>query len=128
MPVIANDYRRCEMLNLGSAPGGRGPFAIRQLGFPPGSMTLKEESFLLRKDGVWVLNLCVFALPEPQQQQFLYPTSAEVMQALDGLQRDAVVEDKLPEGVSKEELLAAAENVASKLLSGLRNAKASPVS
>ena len=82
MPVISNDYRRCEMLNLGSAPGGRGPFVIRQLGFPPGSMNLKEDAFWLRNDGVWILNLCVFVLSEEKQKQFIYPTSAEVMKAL----------------------------------------------
>ena len=127
MPVITNDYNRCEMLNLGSAPGGRGPFAIRQLGFPPGSMTLKEESFLLREDGVWVLNLTVFTLPNSEQKQFLYQTSTDVMKALENLPPNVTVHDKLPEGMSRAEVLAAAENVASKLLGGLRNAQASPV-
>jgi hypothetical protein len=126
MPAISNDHRRCAMLNLGSAPGGRGPFAIRQEGSPPGSMTLQQDPYLLRKDGVWVLNLTVFSLPEKEQEQFLYPTSADVMKILDGLSGDPVVEDKLPQGASRAELLAAAETFASKLLSGLRNAK--PVS
>jgi hypothetical protein len=123
MAAITNDYRRCEMLNLGSAPGGRGPFAIRQEGSAPGSMTLQQDPYLLRNDGVWVLNLTVFASPEEEQKRFLYATSAEVMQALDGLSGDPVVQDKLPEGVSRAELLAAAENFASRILSGLRNAK-----
>jgi hypothetical protein len=111
------------MLNLGSAPGGRGPFAVRQEGSAPGSMTLKQDPYLLRKDGVWVLNLTVFALSEEEQKQFLYATSAEVMKALEDLSVDPIVEDKLPEGVSRAELLAAAENFASRILSGLRNAK-----
>lgn len=126
MPAISNDYTRCEMLNLGSAPGGRGPFAIRQEGSAPGSMTLQQERFLLRHDGVWVMNLCVLGLPEKEQEKFLYATSTDVMQALEKLTGDPVVDDKLPEGKSKAELMAEIENTASRILSGLRNAQ--PVS
>src|SRR6187455_2228678 len=101
MPAISNDHRRCEMLNLGSGPGGRGPFAIRQEGSAPGSMTLKQDIFFLRKDGVWVLNLTVFALPETEQQQFMYDTTVNVMKALESLSGDPVVDDKLPAGTSR---------------------------
>lgn len=127
MPAISNDYTRCEMLNLASAPGGRGPFVIRQLGSAPGSMTLREESFLLRDDGVWVINLAVFALKDDEQLRFTYPSSAEVIKALEQLQGSPAVEGQLPEGVSREELLAAAERTASRLLNGLRNAQAVPM-
>ncbi len=123
MPAITNDYTRCEMLNLASASNGRGPFAIRQTGSAPGSMTLKQDPFLLRDDGVWVFNLTVLALPEQEQQRFLYQSAADVMAALDRLKGDPVVEDKLPEGVTRAELLAGAENTASRILSGLKNAK-----
>jgi hypothetical protein len=123
MPTITNNYHRCEMLNLGSAPGGRGPFAIRQEGSPPGSMTMKQDLFLLRHDGVWVLNLAVFSLSEAEQQRFLYATAVDVMKALENLRGDPVVEDKMPEGVSKSDLLAGAESTASRLLSGLKNAR-----
>jgi len=127
MPTIANDYNRCEMLNLGSAPGGRGPFAIRQEGSAPGSMTLQQERFLLRHDGVWVLNITALSLPEKEQDKFLYATSTEVMAVLEKLTGDPVVEDKLPEGKSKAEVLALLEASASRLVSGLRNARSSPV-
>jgi hypothetical protein len=123
MPALSNTYTRCEMLNLGSAPNGRGPFAIRQEGNAPGSMTLKQDLFLLRNDGVWVLNLTVFSLSEKEQERFLYQTSADVMSAIEKLPRDPVVEDRLPEGVSREEMLSGATSTASRLLSGLRNAR-----
>lgn len=128
MPTIANDYTRCEMLNLGSAPGGRGPFAIRQEGSAPGSMTLQQERFLLRHDGVWVLNLTVLSMPEKDQEKFLYATSTDVMQALEKLTGDPVVDDQLPEGKSKAQVMAEIETTASRLMSGLRNAKPSPIS
>ncbi len=128
MPAISNDYNRCEMLNLGSAPGGRGPFAIRQEGSAPGSMTLQQERFLLRHDGVWVLNLTALSLPEKELEKFLYASSTDVIKAFEKLTGDPVVEDKLPEGKSKAEILAQVETTASRLLSALRNARPSPVS
>jgi hypothetical protein len=128
MPAISNDYARCEMLNLGSGPGGRGPFAIRQEGSAPGSMTLQQERFLLRHDGVWVLNLTVLSMTEKEQEKFLYPTSTEVMQALEKLTGDPVVDDRLPEGKSKAEVLAGIESSSSRILSGLRNARPAPMS
>ena len=123
MPAISNDYTRCQMLNLASAPGGRGPFVIRQEGSPPDSTSLQQDSFLLRNDGVWVLNLTVFFLREEEQQRFIYPTSVEVLKALENLHGDAVVEAKLPEDASKAELLAAAGKTASRLLRELKNAR-----
>jgi hypothetical protein len=123
MPAISNDYTRCQMLNLASAPGGRGPFVIRQEGSPPDSTSLQQDSFLLRNDGVWVLNLTVFFLREEEQQRFIYPTSVEVLKALESLHGDAVVEAKLPEDASKAELLAAAGKTASRLLRELKNAR-----
>lgn len=127
MPTISNDYTRCQMLNLGSAPGGRGPFVIRQEGSPPESTNLQQDPYLLRDDGVWVLNLIVFSLKEEDQKRFYYPTSVDVLKALDTLQGDAKVEAKLPDGVSRAELLAAAEATASRLLRGLQNAKSMPL-
>src|SRR5262245_31678854 len=124
MPAISNDYHRCEMLNLGTAPGGRGPFVIRQEGSAPGSMTMRQEIFLLRRDGVWVINLVALSLSEKEQEQFLYETSVEVLKTLDGLPRDSAVDDKLPEGASREQLMAGIETTASRILGGLRNARA----
>lgn len=100
---------------------------IRQEGSPPDSTSLQQDPFLLRDDGVWVINLTVFSLKEEEQKRFIYPTSVEVVKALDSLQGDAVVEAKLPEGVSKAELLVAAESTASRLLRGLKNAQPVPM-
>ena len=127
MATISNDHTRCQMLNLASAPGGRGPFVIRQEGAPPDSTSLQQDPFLLRDDGVWVLNLIVFSLKEEEQKRFYYPTSVDVLKALENLHGDVKVETKMPEGVSKAELLAAAETTASRLLRGLKNAKPVPL-
>jgi hypothetical protein len=124
MPTLTNNFARCEMLNLGYGPGGRGPFVVRQDGSAPGSMTLKQDRFLLRKDGTWVLSLAVYALPESEKEQFLYSTTADVIKMLDGLGGTPVVDDSLPAGRSLEELGAAAEATLSGIWGRIRSAKA----
>ena len=123
MATITNDYTRCELLNLGSAPNGRGPFIIRQTGSPPDSMTLQQDPYLLRKDGVWVINLAVFSLSEEDQSKFLYSNSVEAITALNNLLGKPLVESHLPVGVTREQALAGAETTASRLLMGIKGAK-----
>ena len=125
MAALTNSYHNCELLNLGHGPNGRGPFIIRQEGTPPGSMIFQPDRFLLRKDGAWVLNLAVFALPEKDKQQFLFTTSAEAMVLLDSLSGEPVVEAALPPGKSVEELKTAAQSTITGLWGRMREAKPS---
>lgn len=111
---------------LGTGLKRRGPFVVRQDGYAPGSMTFKEDRFLLRKDGTWVLNLIVFALPETEKEQFFFDTSAEAITLLDGLPGDPVVEETLPADKSIEELKRAAESTLTGLWGRIRSAKVSP--
>ena len=89
MRILTNDYKDCELLNLGTNKNGHGPYVIRQDGVPPGSSSSQEDSFLLRKDGTWVLNITAFTLPEKEQeQQFVFQSAAELyatIQELGGL-------------------------------------------
>jgi hypothetical protein len=124
MPAIANYPDRCELLNLGYGPGGKGPYVLRQEGNVPGSMDLRQNTYLLRKDGVWVLNYAIFALPEAEQEVALYPTLAEAMTMLTGLAGgEPVIDSALPEGRTLEQLQAATEGTANRLLTRLRQAK-----
>jgi hypothetical protein len=123
MATITNHYQNCELLNLKYGPGGRGPFIVRQEGTPPGSTTFQPERFLLRKDGVWVLNLAVFALTEKEKEQFVFESSAEAMQLLDELRGEPIVESALPAGSSIEQLKSAAQSSISGLWARMQNAK-----
>lgn len=109
MPTLSNSYHQVQLLNLGYGPGGRGPFIVRQVASAPGSMTMEQERFLLRKDGTWVINIAVYALSEKDKEQFLYDTSGEAVTLLSGLVGDPVVDTSLPEGASVEQLKAAAQ-------------------
>ncbi|MFN0127253.1 MAG: hypothetical protein ACKV19_11275 [Verrucomicrobiales bacterium] len=129
MPAIANYPDRCELLNLGYGPQGRGPFIIRQVGNVPGSMDLAQNPYFLRKDGVWVLNLAIIALPEADQEVVLYPTMVEAMARLGALAGgDPVIEATLPAGRSLQELQSAAEDTANRLIAHLRRARREPLS
>lgn len=123
MATLTNSYHNCQLLNLGYGPGGRGPFIVRQDGTPPGATTFDDDRFLLRKDGTWVLNIAVFALSEKDKEQFLFTSSGDVVQVLDGLTGSPIVDTSLPPGKSVEELKSAAQNTITGLWGRIRDAK-----
>ena len=127
MPVLTNFADDCDLVNLGLAAGGRGPYFLRQSGSAPGSTSLQQDNFILRKDGVWVLNLTVFTLPEKEMnEKFLFSDLPDLISMIDQLSgKPLVVEDKLPAGKSRPEMLAALQSTASNLISRLRDAKGS---
>jgi len=105
--------------------GKKGPYALRQAGSPPGSTTLQQDMFLLRKDGAWVINLTVFSLPEKEiRQNFLFGDIPELFSVIEDLAgKPLVVEDKLPADKSKEEILASLRTNANTLISRIRDAQ-----
>ena len=121
MRTVANDYRDCELLNLGTNANGHGPYVIRQVGVPPGSSSSQEDRFLLRKDGTWVLDVTAFTLPE---EQFVFQNAAELYATVQELVGNPVVEDKLPPGKSRAELNAATETTISGVWSQIKEARA----
>jgi hypothetical protein len=125
MRILTNDYRDCELLNLGTNPNGHGPYVIRQDGVPPGSSSSQEDRFLLRKDGTWVLDVTAFTLPEEEgEQQFVFRNAAELYATVQELGGNPVVEDKLPPGKSRAELTTAVETTISRVWSQIKEARA----
>jgi hypothetical protein len=127
MRNLTNDYRDCELLNLGYNRDGRVPYILRQEGVSPNSLTQEEDRFLLRKDFTWVINLKVFALPEKEQEQFIFKDVGEWYAAVKELAGNPVVEAALPPGTSRAELNAAIETTVSKLWTRIRDARATRV-
>jgi len=107
MRTLTNDLNDCELLNLAYQPDRHGPYLIRQGGVAPDDIATGDDSFLLRKDGTWVINLKAFTLPEAEQEQFLYQTIAEVYAVTDKLVGRPTVDFTLPPDKSRAELLAA---------------------
>jgi hypothetical protein len=123
MRVLTNDYRDFELLNLGNQTDGRGDFMVRQEGIPPHRATIEQDRFYLRGDGVWVINLAVFALPEEEQARFLFPEIADVYATVEKLVGVPVVLDQLPEGKTHDELLAAMRASQDQLWRRVRSAR-----
>ena len=124
MPILTNDYQDCVLLNLATNRNGHGPYVLRQDGVPPGSLHAREDRFLLRKDGTWVLNVTAFTLPEKEQEQFVFQNAAELYATVQELDGEPVVEDALPPGKSRAELNAAIETTISRVWSQIRDARA----
>lgn len=110
MSALANDYTRCELINLGYDSDGRGPYVIRQDGYPPNTMTFEVDRYYLRRDGTWLINFAMFALSEREKEEFVYESVEAVIALLEGLTGDPAVEYRLPEDKSIAELRAAAES------------------
>lgn len=127
MRTLNNDFKCCELLNLRYNPNGRGPYVVQQTGIAPDATTLREDPFLLRKDGTWVLNFAVFVLPaEEQESNFLYRDIAEAMDMLQNLRGKLRVEEKWPKGKSEAEILADMQSTSSRIFSRIRDSKGGP--
>ena len=129
MPAISHSVNQFKLLNLGYLRGGKGPYVIRQDGHKPGSMTMEQQRFYLLEDGSWMLNYAFFLLPEEEQEKHLFGSLQEVFAAIDDLAgKKLVVNDQLPEGATKEKILASMRNISNRLSSRLYEAKAGSLS
>jgi hypothetical protein len=75
-----------------------------------------------------VLNITVFTLSEKDQEEFIFKDAAELYAAVEKLVGKPVVEDALPPGKSRAELLTAIETTISKVWRGMREAKGTKLS
>lgn len=127
MPSLTNDPTRCEVMNLGWAEGGHGPYLIRQEGYAPGGTNFRPQRFLLQKDGRWLLNLAFVMLPEKEQEAQLFRSLKEVAVFLDDLSaRPVKAEAGLPAGATMEEIEARFESCAHRILRGMRECAVTP--
>ena len=125
MSAISHSIDKFKLLNLGYLRNGKGPYAIRQDGYAPGSMTMDEHRFILMEDGSWMRNHAFFLLPEEEQEKALFGSLNEVFKAIDDLAgKDVVVRDDLPEGATKEKVIAGIRATESRLAKRIDEAKA----
>lgn len=96
-----------EIVNLKWNDSGRGPYLVRQDGSPPSDeRVLPEERFFLMKDGTWMLNVTFCNLPEKDRSRGIYQSVDEIFAIIGTLRSTPVVDDRLPEGMSAESLIA----------------------
>jgi hypothetical protein len=129
MAQLCNDPARCEVMNLGWATGGHGPYLVRQEGYEPGSSTFKPQRFILLKKGRWLLNLAFVLLPEAEQEAQLFHSMNEVVRFLDSLAAAPLQCDAaLPVGVSEAEILQQFEKCTRRILRGMSRCAVEPIS
>lgn len=122
MPALCNDATRCEVMNLAWAPGGHGPYLVRQEGYLPDSTDFHPQRFLLQKDGRWLLNLAFVMLPEAEQEAQLFHHLSDVLILLDRLAAQPVQADAtLPPGTCADEILSHFEQCTHRILRGMRS-------
>ena len=128
MPLLCNDAARCEVMNLAWAPGGHGPYLVRQEGYLPDSNDFRPQRFLLQKDGRWLLNLAFVMLPEAAQEAQLFHSLTEVINLLDDIASEPVEADaSLPDNLSEAEILAHFESCTHRILRGRRTCSTLPL-
>lgn len=105
MRKLTNSTQDVEIVNLGYAAAGKGPYFIRQEGYPPQTSNFKAEAFILLNDGTWMLNLKFLALEESEQERHLLAGIPEVYRRLQEIGGQPVkVDYSLPEGKSREDI------------------------
>lgn len=126
MPVLTNYADQCELINLGSASDGRGPYFMRQSGYAPTSTTFKNDVFFLRKDGTWVINLNALTQSEEAiRANFLFSSAGDIAKLMDEISaKPTAAEDQLPADKTPAQISAILDSTASKLISKIRSSKA----
>ncbi|WP_395716511.1 hypothetical protein [Prosthecobacter sp.] len=128
MPALSNDAARCEVMNLAWAPGGHGPYLVRQEGYLPDSTDFRPQRFLLQKDGRWLLNLAFVMLPEAEQEAQLFHSLTDVLVLLDQIAgQPARVDATLPPETNADEVMAHFEQCTRRILRGMRTCEAIPL-
>lgn len=122
---LTNAYQDVQLFDLGLNEDGRGPYLVRQVGYPPGSLEMKVDPYILQNDGVWLISYHFATLPQEEQEQRLFQSRRELIKLLETMaSRDVECIDTLPEGLSNEEILRRYKEFGSRLLRHVSREKA----
>lgn len=129
MKWLSNHPDAFELVNLRWLESGHGPYLVRQDGCPPCEDRVPPEGrYFLMKDGVWLLNVTFCNLSPEERRRGLYDSVEEVFAAIERLGPRPVVDDRLPEGMSREAMIAGLEATAREFLDKSQHYPASPLS
>ncbi len=87
---LSNHYLDTQLLNLRTSPDSKGPYALRQKGYEPGSMTMKMQGFLLSREGEWVSMRRWSSLPDEEKGDCFYKTTQEALDLMARIAGDEV--------------------------------------
>lgn len=122
---LTNSFLDTVYVNLGLNEAGHGPYVIRQEGYPPGSIDMEMDRYVLMKDGTWVLNYVLSALPEPEADTVLFDSIDEALQTLESLAgHDVKCRSEPPDGMTLEQAINIYEKEMPALLQRIQKARA----
>ena len=114
---ITNAYQDIQLFDLGLNENGKGPYLVRQVGYPPGSTEMKVDPYILQNDGVWIISYHFATLPPAEQTKRLFQSRRELIKLLEKIGAHEVeCIDTLPEGLSSDEVLRRYKENAARLL------------
>ena len=103
---LTNAYQDLQMFDLEMNENGKGPYLVRQIGYPPGSTDMKVDPYILQNDGVWIISYHFATLPPAEQSKRLFQSRRELIELLEKIgSRDVECVNTLPEGLSNDEIL-----------------------
>ncbi|MGI9240600.1 MAG: hypothetical protein ACR2RV_07350 [Verrucomicrobiales bacterium] len=121
---LSNSYHDVELLNLGLKPGGKGPYAVQQRGYPPGSETLAVDTYVLNKKGQWEIIWRWVSVSDEEKNDCLFDQVTDVLSLLERIAVERVVViGELPQGVSKDQASKNYDDTGQRLIQLLRQAK-----
>lgn len=101
MPALRNSYLDCHLVNLDAVGKLQGPYVVTQKASAPTDELAVEILFLLRRDGVWVDEVCLSTLPDHQRFLVFFDSAWETASCLESLSGEPKV---IPRLVTAQEL------------------------
>ena len=122
---LTNAYQDIQLFDLELNESGKGPYLVRQVGYPPGYTEMKVDPYILQNDGVWIISYHFATLPPAEQRKRLFQSRRELIELLEKIgAREVECIDTLPEGLSNEEVLRRYKENAARLFRHIARDKA----
>lgn len=121
---LTNAYQDLELYNLGFNENGKGPYLVRQVGYPPGDRAMNVDPYILLNNGVWLLAYHFATFSPAEQDKHLFQSRRQLVELLDIIgSQDVRCVSSLPEGLSDEEILRRYRAYGQRLLAHLKGSK-----
>lgn len=122
---LTNAYQDLELYNLAFNANHKGPYLVRQVGYPPGDPALKVDPYILLNNGVWLLAYHFATFSPQEQDEHLFQSRRQLVELLGVVgAREVQCISTLPDGLSDDEILRRYRAYGRRVLEHLRSANA----
>lgn len=122
---LTNAYQDIELYNLAFNDNHKGPYLVRQVGYPPGDRAMNVDPYILLNNGVWLLAYHFATFSPAEQDKHLFQSRRQLVELLGIIgARDVHCISTLPEGMSDDEIMRRYRAYGRRILEHLRAANA----